>query len=190
MAYNKVYEDTFVYIDLANLEESIDKKRVVRINYQILFDYLKERFNARTIFAYNGIKSEMDNENPFYDMLRAIGYKVSLSKCHESPNGSLIQKEVDTSIVADMVDHTISHQLRNIVLISGDRDMRPAVKIAKSHNCKVTVLCYSGVLSCDLKDASDEYIDLGEEGPLGLLELRIPDSIDEVETDSTAVEVF
>jgi uncharacterized LabA/DUF88 family protein len=52
------------------------------------------------------------------------------------------QKGIDTLLCVDMVNLAATHQIQTVILLAGDSDYIPGIKIAKEHG--VSVILYHG----------------------------------------------
>lgn len=173
MTFDPEARNVTVFIDLSNLDKSVARLNV-RVDYLELRKYLTRRFNARVFNAYTS--SNLDGTSTsFLDFLELNGYRLKKCKPKLDINGRTHEKAVDTSLVADMVRCVCKNMTNHIILITGDRDMLPAVEAAQNEGCLVTLLTYSE-FGCDrdLGRTCDEHIMLCDEGDeaLGVIQFN------------------
>jgi len=105
--------------------------------------------------------------------LEKIGFAVFLS---DSIHG---EKEVDTQLTADAVEDLLRHHLRSrsdqrepqkgtLILLSGDKDMRPLIKVARKIEWDVEVWAYAFSLAgaMQIEMERKEYGSMMEVKPL------------------------
>lgn len=70
-------------------------------------------------------------------------------------NEYLVEKGVDTSIAVDMIVSCLKHQIKNVVLISSDADLLPAVKALRQENIHITYVAHDGFILPSLSQFSN-----------------------------------
>ena len=167
MVFDPEARSVTVFIDISNLDGSVEAKNV-RIDYREFKKYLTNRFNARVVNAYTSSNSD-GSSSAFHDMLELNGYRLKKCRPQTDIYGNTHEKEVDTSLVIDMVKCVYKGMTNHIVLVSGDRDMLPAVKAVQDEGCLVTLLTFTEE-GCDrsLERTCDEHVLLYKEGDLAL----------------------
>ena len=91
----------------------------------------------------------------FWEKVRTYKWVV---KTYERSSVTHKEKEVDTELVADVTEvvcKTPVHERGTIIIISGDRDMRPAVEKALENGFEVQMYIWKNATS--LKGSLDEY---------------------------------
>ncbi|MCX8079571.1 MAG: NYN domain-containing protein [Geminocystis sp.] len=114
-------------------------------------------------FWYTGLKDPQD-QRAFRDALISLGYTVRtkiLKEYYDEASGRISQKaNLDIEIVVDMFN-TVD-QYDRVVLFSGDGDFERAIELLRSKNTHITVVSTEGMISRELRNATDKYIDLND----------------------------
>jgi len=156
-------QNVTVFVDISNLDKSVKAKNV-RVNYKEFMEYLSKRFNARIVNAYTSSNPD-GSSSSFHDMLELNGYRLKKCRPQMDRYGRTHEKEVDTSLVIDMVKCVSKGMSNHVVLVSGDRDMLPAVEAVQQEGCLVTLLTFTNE-GCDssLVRICDNHVLLCKEG--------------------------
>lgn len=151
-----------------------------KIDFGKLAAWLVERVGGSSLWGayyYTGVEDESDMETEglerFLDQLESVpGFHVK--RLPRRPRSRMCpacgakvfftqEKEVDTSIVADMITLAHNDGFDICVLISGDADMCPAVEAVRAMGKKVLVATWSQRdLSGHLRLTAFEHVDLLE----------------------------
>ena len=114
-------------------------------------------------FWYTGLKDSQDQRG-FRDALIGLGYTVRtkiLKEYYDDNSGRYSQKaNLDIEIVIDMFN-TVD-QYDRVVLFSGDGDFERAIELLRSKNTHITVVSTDGMIARELRNATDQYIDLND----------------------------
>lgn len=114
-------------------------------------------------FWYTGLKDPQDQRG-FRDALISLGYTVRtkiLKEYYDDNSGRYSQKaNLDIEIVVDMFN-TVD-QYDRVVLFSGDGDFERAIELLRSKNTHITVVSTEGMIARELRNATDQYIDLND----------------------------
>lgn len=154
-----------VFIDVQNLYHSAKNLYQSRVNFR---EILKVAVDVRKLiraFAYV-VKTKTGEEKPFFDALLALGIETRVKDLQEY-YGGLKKADWDVGIAVDAIK--TSPGVDVIVLISGDGDYVPLVEYLKNHGKRVEVLAFGKSTSTRLREAADEFLDLGEESDKYLL---------------------
>ena len=150
-------ERAAVFIDLNNVEESIQEYKTMDLflDYARLVEVLTEGMDLVSAKAYDSIPKNNQDLSLLHDTLESAGFELVLKKPAPLTDGSertCVQKEVDTSIVADVVSMAYEDVYDTAVIVTGDRDMRPAAEAIERIGRKaVFAACYD-VMSDELKE--------------------------------------
>jgi uncharacterized LabA/DUF88 family protein len=71
-----------------------------------------------------------------------------------------VQKGVDVMLSVDLVKLASTNQIGKAVLVAGDSDYVPAIKVAKE-TVSVTLCYYEGTIHRELFDVCDERVKMG-----------------------------
>jgi uncharacterized LabA/DUF88 family protein len=143
-----------------------------KLDFHKLADWLVSRVDGSRLWGayyYTGVEASDDTLDPFLTHLESVpGYFVnrlprkSRSRTCPACNADIHftqEKEVDTSIVADMI--TLAPTYDICILVSGDADMCPAVNAVHRLGKQVHVATWSTQdLSSHLRRAAFDHIDL------------------------------
>ena len=114
-------------------------------------------------FWYTGLKDYQDQRG-FRDALIGLGYTVRtkfLKEFYDDNSGRYSQKaNLDIEIVIDMFN-TVD-QYDRMILLSGDGDFERAIELLRSKNTHITVVSTEGMIARELRNATDQYIDLND----------------------------
>ena len=77
-------------------------------------------------------------------------------------NDGLIEKGIDIALAIDMLSLGFHKAYDVAILVSGDGDFIPAVKVIKSLGLRVEVAMFRNALNPDLKRIADRFIALDE----------------------------
>ncbi len=169
------------FIDGAYLDTALVTYGKLRIDYAAFSDSLCSGYERFRTYYYHCLPyqspSPTDEERKrfagmrkFTDALRRLPrFEVRLGKVVKYGNGPPHQKQVDTLLAIDLVRLTAKGHIQKAILIAGDADYVPAVKVAKEEGVIVEV-CYlprnrdgRPTLSRDLYDICDDRITLTKE---------------------------
>lgn len=151
-----------IYIDLSNVElTSVDLNvKGMAIDYSLLVKDIAEGYELTVLRAYDGIAAS--GMTPLQKSLRSAGFDVMLYEPQvkiDNTTGkkTLVQKEVDTAITTDVSWDLAFKKVDCAVIVSGDRDMHPAVKRALEEGCDVKVVALSNSLSDEYLKSLEKY---------------------------------
>lgn len=148
-----------VLMDVQNLYHSGRNLYQSKINFK---EILKSAVAGRKlirVFAYV-IRTKTGEEKPFFDALIKLGIEIRVKDLQEF-YGGLKKADWDVGISVDAIK--IAPGVDVISLISGDGDFVPLVEYLKVNQGKrVEVLAFGKSTSSRLKEAADEFLDLGK----------------------------
>jgi len=154
-----------IFIDVQNLYHSAKNLYQARVNFrEILKTATAGRMLIRAM-AYV-VKTKTGEEKPFFDALVSIGIETRVKDLQEY-YGGLKKADWDVGIAVDAIK--ASPGVDVVVLISGDGDYVPLVDYLQNHGNRVEVLAFGKSTSTKLREAVDEFIDLGEDSGRYLL---------------------
>ena len=151
-----------VYLDLNNIERaSLEyREKGLFLDYYALIRELAEGFEIQGIKVYDSNAQDNNDLDAFHRDLANKGYSMNLFKPGTTKNddGSyrMVQKEVDTSIVADSICDAYSDSADVFLIISGDRDMCPAIRKIRGRGKRVITAAFEASCSECIADESDE----------------------------------
>jgi len=148
-----------VFIDVPNLYHSAKNLYRAKVNFkEVLKTAIADRHLIRAL-AYS-IRTESGEEQAFVDALTKGGIEVRLKDLQIFPGG-MKKGDWDVGIAVDTIK--MGPKLDAIVLVTGDGDFVPLVEFLKvNFGCQVEVIGFGRSTSGLLKEAADDFIDLGE----------------------------
>ena len=148
-----------VFIDAQNLYHSARSLFGGRVNFKNL---LATAVGGRQLIRAFGyvISTKTGEEKPFFEALTKLGIETREKELQEFFGGAKkadwdVGMAIDAVRTAEIVD--------TIVIGSGDGDFIPLVEYLKNQGRRAEVIAFGRSSSGKLKEACDEFIDLGEE---------------------------
>ena len=148
-----------VFIDAQNLYHSARSLFGGRVNFKNL---LATAVGGRQLIRAFGyvISTKTGEEKPFFEALIKLGIETREKELQEFFGGAKkadwdVGLAVDAIRTAEIVD--------TIVIACGDGDHIPLVEYLKNQGRRVEIIAFGRSTSGKLKEACDEFIDLGEE---------------------------
>ncbi|MGN0098421.1 MAG: NYN domain-containing protein [Candidatus Methanomethylophilaceae archaeon] len=157
-------ERMMIFIDLNNVEESIEdyRKHGMYLDYSHMVEVISEGYELADVKVYDSKPVPGNSELvALHIMLNNAGMDVILKDPAPTENNmdrTCTQKEVDTSLVADVVSCAYENMFDVAVIVSGDRDMRPAADVARRIGKKVIHASFYDVMCSEFKSAEDRMI--------------------------------
>ena len=148
-----------VLIDVQNLYHSAKNLYQSRVNFH---EILKSAVSGRNLiraFAYV-VRTKTGEEKPFFEALTKLGIETRVRDLQEF-YGGMKKADWDVGITVDAI--RISPDVDTIVLGSGDGDFLQLVDFLKNQGKRVEVIAFDRSASLKLKEAADEFIDIGKE---------------------------
>jgi uncharacterized protein (TIGR00288 family) len=148
-----------VFIDVPNLYHSAKNIYRAKVNFkEVLKTAVANRKLIRAI-AYS-IRTESGEEQAFFEALTKIGIEVKMKDLQIFPGG-MKKGDWDVGLAVDAIE--LGEKLDAVVLVTGDGDFLPLVKYLQIKNgCQVEVIAFSRSASSNLREVSDDFIDLGQ----------------------------
>ncbi|PIN95312.1 hypothetical protein COU53_00015 [Candidatus Pacearchaeota archaeon CG10_big_fil_rev_8_21_14_0_10_30_48] len=154
-----------------NSKTLIDEDK--RIDFNCLAQLICKKFdlNLKQIRYYNAIPDIKDNKNIYYnhlkflDNLRKNNITVRIRKLKYIKSiKTKIEKGVDVLIASDMIRKTlVDKECRVCILISGDSDFIPVMKIIKKAGYEIIVCSPKNGFSNELRQGKFRYLILNKE---------------------------
>jgi uncharacterized LabA/DUF88 family protein len=119
---------TIAYIDCVNL-----KKNSGEVNYRVLWNYLRDRFETRNnglsvkIFIPLAVNEKREDVN-FITYLERIGYEVITSTSTMTLDGRTYKDDTDFVMTITAMDDLQNKNVTNFVILSGDKDFLPLME--------------------------------------------------------------
>ena len=150
-------EKVAVFIDGGYFSKITDTFGRPKIDFQKVAEVLTAENRHFRTYYYNcppyqsepptdAQRQQKSNADRFYDALRSLPrFEVRLGKLVYRGTGSdgkpiLLQKQADLLLAVDLVLLTATGQISQAILIAGDSDFIPAVRVARDRGCSVTLV--------------------------------------------------
>ena len=148
-----------VFIDAQNLYHSARSLFGGRVNFKTL---LQTAVGGRQLIRAFGyvIRTKTGEEKPFFEALTKLGIETREKDLQEFFGGAK-KADWDVGLSVDAIRTSVI--VDTIVIVSGDGDFIPLVEYLKNQGRRVEVMAFGRSASGKLKEAVDEFIDLGEE---------------------------
>lgn len=137
-----------------------------RVNFK---EVVKEAVAGRKLiraFAYV-VRTKTGEEKAFFDALVKSGIETRVKDLQEFFGGAK-KADWDVGLALDAV--RTSEIVDSIVIVSGDGDFIPLVEYLKGKGRRVEVMAFDRTASQKLKEAADDFTDLGESSAKFLLQ--------------------
>jgi len=158
-----------VLIDVQNLYHSAKNLYNARVNFKELLESATAGRRLVRAFVYV-VKSEIPaGEASFFEALEKSGFELKMKDLQVFPGGAK-KADWDVGMAVDAI--RLSPSLDAIVLATGDGDFVPLVEYLKNIGKQVEVIAFGKSSSQKLKEAADEFIDIGEHPDQFLLNIR------------------
>jgi uncharacterized protein (TIGR00288 family) len=157
-----------VLLDVQNLYHSARNIHQSRVNFK---EILKQAISGRKLirsFAYV-VRTKGGEEKPFFEALTNLGIETRIRDLQEFYDGQK-KADWDVGIVVDAIRTSPSVDV--IILCSGDGDFIPLVDYLKNQGKRVEVMAFGKNTSSALKEAADEFIDIGEDEKRFLIKIK------------------
>ena len=157
-----------VLIDVQNLYHSAKNLYGGRVNFK---EILRQAIAGRKLiraFAYV-VRTKTGEEKGFFDALTKLGFETRVRDLQEFYSGQK-KADWDVGIVIDAI--RTSPNIDVIVLCSGDGDFIPLVEYLRNQGKRVEVMAFGRTTSTKLKEAADEFLDIGDDSRRYLLPIK------------------
>lgn len=148
-----------VFVDVANLYHSAKHLFSGRVNFaKLLEEAVADRDLVRS-FAYVVTTGDPD-EQPFLDALTKAQFEIKAKDLQVFAGGAK-KGDWDIGIAMDII--RLAPSVDAVVLATGDGDFVPLVQYVQAHyGVQVEVMAFSGSMADALKEAADDFTDIGE----------------------------
>ena len=148
-----------VFIDTQNLYHSAKNIYHARVNFG---NVLKDSVAGRRLIRARAyvVTTESGEEKGFFEALEKIGIETR-TKDLQIFFGGAKKADWDVGLAVDAI--TAAPNLDTVILFTGDGDFIPLVEYLKNQGRRVEVIAFGRSSSGKLKEAVDEFVDLGEE---------------------------
>lgn len=148
-----------VFIDAQNMYHSARSIFQSRVNFK---EILKQAVSDRKLVRAFGyvIRTKTGEETAFFEALVNLGIETRVKDLQEFYGGAK-KADWDVGLVVDAI--RTASTVDTIVLVSGDGDFVPLAEYLKNNGRRVEVMAFGRSASSKLREAADEFIDLGEQ---------------------------
>lgn len=137
------------------LEEFLNQKGLKIVYYTTSIKYPKQKIPAKLSKRISLISeanrrwiADLTNKNIVVIKAGHLRVRESSACVHCGKKTLVLQeKGVDVRIATDIVEAIRSTSQRNIILVSSDSDLLPAIEMINNKNLKINYLCYSGSIN-------------------------------------------
>jgi len=157
-----------VFIDAQNLYHSARSLFGARVNFK---EVLKTAVSGRCLIRAFGyvISTKSGEEKGFFEALVNLGIETREKELQEFYGGAK-KADWDVGLAIDAV--RTAEIVDTIVVCSGDGDFVPLVEYLKNNGRRVEVMAFGRSAAMKLREAADEFIDLGALPSKFLLRVR------------------
>jgi len=147
-----------VFIDTQNLYHCARNLYNARVNFgAVLKDAVAGRKLVRAV-AYV-ITTEAGDEKNFFEALTKLGIETKTKDLQIFHTGTK-KGDWDVGLTVDAIK--MSPRLDSVILVSGDGDFIPLVEYLQTNGVQVEVVSFGKSTSNKLREAVDDFVDLGE----------------------------
>ena len=148
-----------IFIDTQNLYHSAKNLYRSKVNFgQVVKEALAGRVLIRAV-AYV-IRTESDEEKSFFEALNKLGIETRVKDIRVFAGGA---KKADWDIGLAIDAIAMAEKLDTVILATGDGDFVPLVEYLRyTQGCQVEVIAFGKSAAGTLREAADDFIDMGE----------------------------
>lgn len=149
-----------VFIDAQNIYHTAKNLYGRRVNFgEVVKSALAGRKLVRAI-AYV-ITSESGDEKAFFEALTQAGIETKTKDLQVFSSGAK-KADWDVGLAVDAIK--LAPKLDTVIIVSGDGDFIPLVEYLQiNEGCQVEVVAFSKSSSMNLKEQTDDFLDLSED---------------------------
>lgn len=180
-----------IFIDNNNLRASTGAERLCsRLNYLELISVLKAGRDLRFVDVHDSFRYKDDGSINYSlpNYLAGEGFTLCFRDSFDPVNK--VQKEVDVALGVDMVTKAVQDSFDVMVLVSGDRDLVPAVEAVKSMGKTVEIASFDGCISEKLRHQGIRYWNLSDTPIVEMLSPVYPTSMYAKDSEAIANDRF
>jgi uncharacterized LabA/DUF88 family protein len=148
-----------VFVDVQNMYHSAKNIYKARANFKAILEAAVSDRKLIRAFAYV-IKTETGEETAFFEALSKSGYEMKVKDLQIFAGG---MKKADWDVGMAMDAVKLSSSLDAVVIVSGDGDFVPLIEyLQQNRGTQVEVMAFGKSASGKLREAADDFFDLGE----------------------------
>jgi len=155
---------TIIFVDASNIYFS-QKKLKWRIDFEKLLNFFKNQTDFCQIFYYTARDKSSKKQIKFLSFMEKTGYrvrskKVKFIKNKQNGKEGFYKGNLDVELTIDVLE--TKDEYKTIILISGDSDFEPLLKLMKKkYNKKCLVMATKHSISIELIKCA-KYINLNK----------------------------
>jgi len=162
---------TAVFIDGSNLYHDLLKNfGQTNIDFFSFVNFLVGKNKLVKAYYYNAPVNQKEKpekykkQQKFFSSLGKITkFEVKLGRLEKRLMGPPVEKGVDVRIAVDIVTHAYSNIYDKAILVSGDADFVPAIKVAQDFGKEVINVCFPKTKSFHLNQICNNTIIIDKE---------------------------
>lgn len=159
MVLKRKEQRVVVLLDVQNMYHSAKNLYHARVDFKEVIENARAGRKLIRAIGY-AIKTESEEEKPFFHALRSIGIEVKMKPLQIFPGG-MKKGDWDVGLAVDAIK--FSDYVDVIVFVTGDGDFVPLVNYLKNAKpVRVEVMAFGRSCSGDLQEAAHDFINLGE----------------------------
>jgi len=149
----------FVFIDAANLEESL-KSLHWRVKYKKLHEYLQ--FNTELVgVRYYCPRFESVSQDRFFVVLKKVGFRLITKPLKIiKVRGKVKKRKANFDVEIALDAFLLLQRYRTLILFSGDSDFEYLIRLLRGRGKKVLVISSRYHISKELIRVCNKYVDL------------------------------
>ena len=156
-------------IDVQNLYHSAKNLYHARVNFGEVVKTAAAGRPLVRVIAYV-IRTESGDEKPFLEALEKIGIQTRIKDLQIFPGG-MKKADWDVGMAVDAI--RIAGKIDALVLVSGDGDFVPLIEYLRQvEGLQTEVIAFGRSASQKLKEAADDFIDLGSDPKKYLMRIK------------------
>lgn len=149
-----------IFIDVPNLYHTARNIYQAKVNFKEILRTATANRKLIRALAYS-IKTEGGEEQAFLDALVKIGIETKVKDLQIFPGG-MKKGDWDVGLAVDAIK--MGEKLDAVILVTGDGDFAPLAEYLKTrYGCQVELIAFGRSCSNHLKEAVDDFIDLGQD---------------------------
>lgn len=161
MSSDNKNEEVMFFVDYRNVMKSIKKYREMgfEIDFKEMTDVLAEGRKNKGAYFFDGCPLSKDDPAwEMHDSLRNSGFMVVTRICYGERTKT--QKEIDVAMTCEIMEQAHKNGYGTAVIVSGDRDFRPALEAIREVGKKAEVAGFSVSMSRTLSKSCDRFHEL------------------------------
>lgn len=154
---------TMIFIDEQNVTHAAEAHygEPKQLDYVGLVDFLGEGYRVIRPYLFTSYHPNDKPEGFHHALKMEAGYRVTAKPTRERGDGR-IEKGVDIELATELIAQGFNDSYEVAMIVSGDADYTRAIRYVQDQGKTVIGATFDETASGDLKQAVDEFIDLGD----------------------------